>query len=94
MVVSVSIGIVGPGIVGATVIRQVLSQAPYLESVLGAVIRIVGISNSKRMLMCPDGIESDRMIWEQKLLEVGSLPPVVDDVDQQRIKHTHTHTHL
>jgi len=69
MVLNVHIGVIGPGLVGSAVIRQILSQASNLEPILGAAIKLVGVANSRHMLVCHDDLGSD-VAWKQKLTEV------------------------
>lgn len=58
---------VGVGLIGGTLIRQIREQAEFLREKRGLEIRIVGLANSKRMVFNPEGIDLDS--WKKQLKE-------------------------
>jgi aspartokinase/homoserine dehydrogenase 1 len=59
--------IVGVGLIGGTLLRQIARQNESLRRRKGMEIKVVGLSNSKRMTFDADGIPLDR--WEEVLAE-------------------------
>ena len=58
--------IVGVGLIGGTLLEQIKQQASYLKEKNGLEIKVVGLSNSKRMIFNADGIDLDN--WKEELL--------------------------
>ncbi|MEO1258261.1 MAG: bifunctional aspartate kinase/homoserine dehydrogenase I [Bacteroidota bacterium] len=58
---------VGVGLIGSTLIEQINSQAVFLKEKRGLEIRIVGLSNSKRMVFDENGV--DLQNWKTILHE-------------------------
>lgn len=56
---------VGVGLIGATLIEQIREQNPYLREKRGLEIKVVGITNSRKMLFHEDGIDLDS--WQNEL---------------------------
>jgi aspartokinase/homoserine dehydrogenase 1 len=61
---------VGTGLIGRTLLQQIAKQADYLKKKHNLEIKLVGLANSRRMLLREDGIPlyGD---WYTKLLEEG-----------------------
>ena len=57
---------VGVGLIGGTLIKQIKEQAKYLKDNRSLAIKIVGLSNSKKMLFNTDGIKLKN--WKEQLL--------------------------
>lgn len=66
---SLNLFIVGPGLVGGTLLRQIEKQADYLREQLSINIRLVGLANSRRMVVDEDKI--DLSAWQQRLQNSG-----------------------
>ena len=64
---SLNLFLVGPGLVGGTLLRQIEKQAPYLRQQLALNIRLVGLANSRRIVFDEDGINLEN--WQQRLQE-------------------------
>eukprot|EP00200_Dunaliella_tertiolecta_P005872 CAMPEP_0202346234 /NCGR_PEP_ID=MMETSP1126-20121109/5114_1 /ASSEMBLY_ACC=CAM_ASM_000457 /TAXON_ID=3047 /ORGANISM="Dunaliella tertiolecta, Strain CCMP1320" /LENGTH=366 /DNA_ID=CAMNT_0048937617 /DNA_START=43 /DNA_END=1143 /DNA_ORIENTATION=+ len=63
------IAIVGAsGTVGGALIKAIQAQAGALESTLGSQLRIVGVANTKNMLVSSDGVDNQ---WREKLMTRG-----------------------
>ncbi len=58
--------IVGVGLIGGTLLSQIKQQASYLKKKKGLEVKVVGLSNSKRMLFDADGIDLDA--WKNELI--------------------------
>lgn len=61
----VNLFITGTGNVGAKFIEQLRQQAAYLQNHLRLQVRVIGLSNSRKMLIDEDGI--DLNAWKQQL---------------------------
>lgn len=66
---SINLYIVGLGLIGKTLIDQINNQAAYLAKKLSLKINIVGIANSRKMLLNPNYIDTDN--WENELETQG-----------------------
>lgn len=60
---------VGTGNIGATLFRQILEQHSFLLENNDIEIKLVGISNSRKMIFNTDGV--DLREWEKQLFEQG-----------------------
>jgi bifunctional aspartokinase / homoserine dehydrogenase 1 len=56
---------VGVGLIGSTLIDQIKAQAAFLKSKRGLEIKVVGLSNSRKMLFDENGI--DPATWQDQL---------------------------
>jgi bifunctional aspartokinase / homoserine dehydrogenase 1 len=56
---------VGVGLIGNTLIKQIRSQAQFLKEKRGLELRIIGLANSKRMVFDENGISLER--WQEQL---------------------------
>ncbi len=59
--------IVGVGLIGGTLLSQIEEQNDYLRSKLGMEVKVVGMANTKKMLIDPEGIDLDR--WRTDLMD-------------------------
>jgi len=57
---------IGVGLIGGTLIRQIKEQATYLKEKHSLEIKIIGLSNSKKMLFNEEGITLNN--WKEQLL--------------------------
>mmetsp|Transcript_94 Transcript_94/g.311 ORF Transcript_94/g.311 Transcript_94/m.311 type:complete len:930 (+) Transcript_94:104-2893(+) len=55
--VPIAVGIVGPGQIGSTLMKQISEQVKTLHETLGVDLRVVAISSSKKMLLDERGID-------------------------------------
>ena len=74
--------IVGVGLIGGTLIEQIKNQAAYLKEKRGLEIRIVGLSNSKKMLFDEKGIDLNN--WKNKLDQKGEKMSISRFVDTMK----------
>lgn len=56
---------VGVGLIGSTLIKQIMDQADFLRETRSLEIRIVGMINTKKMVFAPEGI--DLKNWKSTL---------------------------
>lgn len=61
---ALSVGLIGPGSIGSTLLSQIASESERLKSQFGLDIHIRGIANSKKMLLDRDGI--DPSMWRER----------------------------
>jgi bifunctional aspartokinase / homoserine dehydrogenase 1 len=64
---SLNLFVVGPGLVGGTLLRQIAKQADYLRTQLSINVRLVGLANSRKMVLDEDKIDLEN--WQQRLEE-------------------------
>ncbi len=57
--------IVGVGLIGKALISQIAKQSDFLKNQKGTDLKIIGISNSKKMLFHEDGIDLNH--WKEQL---------------------------
>jgi len=62
---TVSVGLIGPGLVGAALLEQIQSQLPRLKQDSQLDLRVRGIATSKRMLLADTEIDLAR--WRDRL---------------------------
>ena len=85
---TLSIGLIGPGTVGAVLLAQIASQIERLRA-LNVDLRVRGIASSKRMLLGEGAI--DLAHWPERLASAGEpldLGKFVDTVQADYIPHT------
>nr|WP_293833070.1 bifunctional aspartate kinase/homoserine dehydrogenase I [uncultured Arsenicibacter sp.] len=73
--------LVGTGLIGSTLLRQIRDQFEYLRTERLLKVCLVGVSNTKKMLLAPKGIELDD--WRERVLTEGvttSLPAFVEQI--------------
>ncbi len=61
---------VGTGLIGSTLLQQIAKQADYLRDKHDLEIKLVGLANSRRMLLKEDGIPLHDD-WNERLMEEG-----------------------
>lgn len=70
--VQLGIALVGPGTVGSALLEQIKVEAPRLHSRYGVDLRVMGITNSREMLLSKDDHPLDLSRWQDLLLEEGA----------------------
>jgi aspartokinase/homoserine dehydrogenase 1 len=66
---TVNVFIVGVGLIGGTLLRQIKNQADFLSREYALAVNVIGLANTKKMLINPDGIDPDT--WQTQLDELG-----------------------
>ena len=72
---------VGTGLIGSALLKQIAAQYEHLRTEKILKICLVGVSNTKKMLLDPKGIALDT--WHERLLTEGvttSLPAFVEQI--------------
>ncbi len=64
--------IVGTGLIGGTLLRQIREQASFLREKRRLEIRVVGLSNSRKMAFSEDGLDLEH--WESALANDYAAP--------------------
>lgn len=67
----IAVGIVGPGAIGKTLLRQLAEQLPVLHSEFSIDMRLCGVADSRRMLLSPTGLPLEA--WREAF-EAGAGP--------------------
>ncbi len=78
--------LVGTGLIGKTLLAQINKQFAYLRAEKMLKICVVGLSNTKKMLLDPKGIDLDD--WRERLLTEGvttSLPAFVEKIKEANL---------
>ncbi len=81
--------LVGPtGLIGKTLLSQINKQAAYLKANKNLNIKVVGLINSRRMLINVEGIALNN--WQQELesAEKANLSEFISDVKQLNLANT------
>ncbi|KAK0576084.1 hypothetical protein LWI29_011606 [Acer saccharum] len=68
---TIAMGIIGPGLIGATLLDQLRDQTAVLKEEFNIDLRVMGISGSKTMLLSDMGI--DLLRWRELLKEKGEV---------------------
>jgi aspartokinase/homoserine dehydrogenase 1 len=84
----VNLFIVGTGNVGAKLLGQLKQQAAYLQEKMKLQIRVVGLSNSRKMLIDEEGIDMSK--WKEKLdaAPAADLQKLVDDIISRNLRNS------
>jgi aspartokinase/homoserine dehydrogenase 1 len=61
----IAVGVVGPGLIGGTLIDQIRDQAAKLREEFSIDIRVLGIAGGSRMVLSESGIDLDR--WREEV---------------------------
>jgi bifunctional aspartokinase / homoserine dehydrogenase 1 len=86
---TVSIGLIGPGIVGSALLQQIASQIDRLRRDFNLDLRLRGILSSKRMLVAENAI--DLRSWQSQFgagSEAADLDKFADHMQVDYIPHT------
>ena len=65
----INLFVIGTGLIGSTLIKQIEEQSPSLLQDRGVEIRLIGVANSRKMLFDEQGI--DLSGWKERLSEKG-----------------------
>ena len=86
---TISIGLIGPGLVGGALLEQIASESARLRDEFKLDLRLRGIMASKKMLLAEQGIANDG--WK-KALDASSTPAnlsaFVDHLHVDHLPHT------
>jgi aspartokinase/homoserine dehydrogenase 1 len=84
----VNLFIVGTGNVGAKLIGQLKQQEKFLQEQMKLLVRVVGLSNSRKMLIDEEGIDLSK--WKEKLeaAPAADLQQFVDDIISRNLRNS------
>ncbi|KAJ4916971.1 hypothetical protein Rs2_02521 [Raphanus sativus] len=66
---TLAMGIIGPGLIGGTLLDQIRDQAAVLKEEFKIDLRVIGITGSSKMLLSESGIDLSR--WRELMKEEG-----------------------
>ncbi|KAK4787981.1 hypothetical protein SAY86_019300 [Trapa natans] len=66
---TIAMGIIGPGLIGSTLLEQLKDQAAVLKEEFNIDLRVMGITGSRKMLLSGVGIDLSQ--WRELLSEKG-----------------------
>ncbi|CAA7061285.1 unnamed protein product [Microthlaspi erraticum] len=66
---TLAVGIIGPGLIGGTLLDQIKDQAAVLKEEFKIDLRVIGITGSSKMLLSESGIDLSR--WRELMKEEG-----------------------
>ena len=78
--------LVGTGLIGKTLLKQIFDQSEFLRSEKLLKVCVVGMTNTKKMLLNPQGISLGD--WRERLLTEGvttSLPAFVERIKEYNL---------
>lgn len=79
---TIAMGIIGPGLIGGTLLEQLRDQTAVLKEEFNIDLRVMGITSSKTMLLSELGVDLSK--WKDQLAEQG------EDADLQAfVQHVH-----
>ncbi|GAB0491349.1 hypothetical protein MMPV_002602 [Pyropia vietnamensis] len=81
---TLSVGVIGTGLVGGTLLEQIQSQAASLRADFGVDIRVRGLATSRKMLLAPDALDLDS--WADELATEGATVPLDLDAFSDHIR--------
>jgi len=84
----VNLYITGTGNVGAKLLGQLKQQLDFLQSHLKLQVRLVGVSNSRKMLLDEEGIDLNK--WKEKLNagQTASLDKFVSEIISRNLRNS------
>lgn len=84
----VNLFIVGTGNVGAKLLGQLQQQLDFLQKQMHLQIRLVGLSNSRRMLIDEEGIDLNK--WKEKIDEApaANLQKFIDEIIARNLRNS------
>jgi aspartokinase/homoserine dehydrogenase 1 len=74
--------VVGVGLIGKTLLKQIQEAADYLKENRGLEIRVVALSNSRKMVFAEKGIDLDN--WETVLSESEEKASITQFIDKMK----------
>ena len=84
----VNLFIVGTGNVGAKLLGQLKQQSAYLQERMKLQVRVVGLSNSRKMLIDEEGIDIGK--WKEKLeaAPAADLQKLVEEIISRNLRNS------
>lgn len=86
---ALSIGLIGPGLIGSTLLQQISRESDRLRKEFNVDLRVRGIANSKSMLLDDQGL--DLTAWEEQFThhaEPVDMQRFIDHIAAEYFPHT------
>lgn len=84
---TIAMGIIGPGLIGATLLNQLKDQAAALKEKFNIDLRVMGITGSRHMLLSDKGNGIDLSTWKEVQQEKGEKADLEKFVQHVRGNH-------
>ncbi|WP_353481465.1 bifunctional aspartate kinase/homoserine dehydrogenase I [Haliscomenobacter sp.] len=78
----VNLFMVGVGLIGGTLLKQIKAQADFLKKEHSLEVKVVGLANSKKMLFNDNGIDLDN--WRENLSESVEVMKIDNYVEKMK----------
>ncbi|KAA3625487.1 MAG: bifunctional aspartate kinase/homoserine dehydrogenase I [Bacteroidetes bacterium] len=81
--------IIGVGLIGSTLLKQIKAHADHLKTQQSIELKVIGLSNSKKMTFNEDGINLDT--WEKALENsetVSNIPGFIEHMKDMNLSNT------
>lgn len=81
--------IIGVGLIGSTLLKQIQAHAEHLKKQQSIELKVIGLSNSKKMIFNEDGINLD--IWKKELENseiVSNIPGFIEKMKAMNLSNT------
>ncbi len=85
---TLSIGVIGPGLIGSTLLDQIAGESEYLHENFGIDLRVRGITRSKKMILSDPSLDITQ--WRSSLessSEEADLEKFINHIDAEYIPH-------
>ena len=84
----VNLFIIGTGNVGAKLLGQVQQQLNFLQQQMRLQLRVIGLSNSRKMIFAADGVDPGN--WKQQLeeAETANLDKFIEEVTNRNLRNS------
>jgi len=80
---TINVFMVGVGLIGGTLIKQIKEQYKHLQTALKLNIKITGLANTKTMLLSEDGIDIDK--WKHELDTSNVVSNIPSFIEQMKL---------
>ncbi len=85
---TLSVGVIGPGLIGSTLLDQIAGESAYLHDNFGIDLRVRGITRSRKMILGDPVLDINT--WRHELetsVEDADIDKFIDHIDAEYIPH-------
>ena len=79
---TINLFLVGTGLIGGTLLKQIYHQTNFLAKEFGIGVKIIGLANSRRMLLNSNGVRPDN--WKDELMSSSRRTDLIKFIDEMR----------
>ncbi len=79
---TINLFLVGTGLIGGTLLKQIHNQTNFLAKEFGIGIKIIGLANSRKMLINSEGIKPEN--WINDLMSSSHKTKLINFIDDMR----------